>query len=56
MRRPVLIALVILSAAGALACKPRPIPPNVVPPQADAPAQPAEPAKPDTPAPSPQQP
>lgn len=55
MRRPALLALIVLTAAGAMACKPRPVPPTVTPPQADAPAPPAEPAKPDTP-PAPAQP
>lgn len=54
MRRPALIALVLLSAASVMACKPRPVPPTVTPPQADAPAAPAEPpappAQPDAPA------
>lgn len=53
MRRPVLIALILVSAAGAVACKPRPVPPTVTPPQADAPAppvEPAPPAQPDAPA------
>lgn len=46
MRRQTLAALILLSAIPVMACRPRPIPPTVTPPQAEAPAEPRPAAPP----------
>ncbi len=50
MRRPALATLILLTAVSAIGCRPRPVPPNVTPPQAEASTAPTPAPQPDTPA------